>query len=361
MPPAPDPQRCSPPSTGSARSLSCAFRWPSPGAEPARRLQRELVAQLDDYLLPRLRQLDAPLLAVVGGSTGAGKSTLVNSVGRSGGSAPPGVIRPTTRAPVLVHHPDDAAGSRSGGSCPARPATGAADDPGTLQLVASDGVPAGLAAARRAGHRLGGDGQPELAAQLLAAADLWLFVTTRRALRRRGAVGASCGRRHAAAPPSRVVLDRVPPEAAEEVGRTSPSMLREQGLGDAPLFVVPEAAAARTAAAGRAVAPVRTWLHGLAGDARRARPVVRGPSTACSTPAAPGAGARGAARRAGRGGDALRARSSRRTTTRWRTSTRPAARRLAAAGRGAGAVAGVRRHRRGAAGAGDRVAGCATG
>jgi hypothetical protein len=32
----------------------------------------ELVDQLEDYVLPRLIQLDAPLLAVVGGSTGAG-------------------------------------------------------------------------------------------------------------------------------------------------------------------------------------------------------------------------------------------------------------------------------------------------
>ena len=34
--------------------------------------------QLGDYILPRLASLDAPLLAVVGGSTGAGKSTLVS-------------------------------------------------------------------------------------------------------------------------------------------------------------------------------------------------------------------------------------------------------------------------------------------
>ncbi len=45
--------------------------------------RREIAAQLDDYVLPRLATIDAPLLAVVGGSTGAGKSTLVNSlVGR---------------------------------------------------------------------------------------------------------------------------------------------------------------------------------------------------------------------------------------------------------------------------------------
>ena len=78
------------------------------GADAARAAQAELVGQVDDYLLPRLRQLDAPLLAVVGGSTGAGKSTLVNSlVGAAISKA--GWLRPTTRGPVLVCNPDDLA------------------------------------------------------------------------------------------------------------------------------------------------------------------------------------------------------------------------------------------------------------
>ena len=69
--------------------------------------QREMVDQLEDYVIPRVMTLDAPLLAVVGGSTGAGKSTLVNSlVGRR--VTEPGVLRPTTRSPVLVHNPADA-------------------------------------------------------------------------------------------------------------------------------------------------------------------------------------------------------------------------------------------------------------
>src|SRR3712207_5167985 len=46
----------------------------------ARRVRDELRGQIDDYLIPRLSELDAPILAVVGGSTGAGKSTLVNSL-----------------------------------------------------------------------------------------------------------------------------------------------------------------------------------------------------------------------------------------------------------------------------------------
>ena len=51
-----------------------------PGLAEARRVRGELVGQIEDYLLPRLDQMDAPLLMVVGRSTGAGKSTLVNSL-----------------------------------------------------------------------------------------------------------------------------------------------------------------------------------------------------------------------------------------------------------------------------------------
>ncbi|MFF9554714.1 ATP-binding protein [Streptomyces albus] len=88
------------------RVAAARFPLPLPGAERARRSRDELLDQLDDYLVPRVRTPEAPLLAVIGGSTGAGKSTLVNSlVGRRVSEA--GVLRPTTRTPVLVCHPDD--------------------------------------------------------------------------------------------------------------------------------------------------------------------------------------------------------------------------------------------------------------
>src|SRR4051794_15007236 len=74
--------------------------------ELARRSCREIADQLDDYLLPRLASPDAPLLVVVGGSTGAGKSTLVNALaGRR--VSPAGALRPTTRSPVLICAADD--------------------------------------------------------------------------------------------------------------------------------------------------------------------------------------------------------------------------------------------------------------
>ncbi|CAM5717723.1 ATP-binding protein OS=Streptomyces tendae OX=1932 GN=GUR47_08995 PE=4 SV=1 [Streptomyces tendae] len=90
------------------RDRVAAARFPLPlaGAPRARANRDELLAQLDDYLMPRLKEPEAPLLAVVGGSTGAGKSTLVNSlVGRRISEA--GVLRPTTRTPVLVCRRED--------------------------------------------------------------------------------------------------------------------------------------------------------------------------------------------------------------------------------------------------------------
>ena len=51
-----------------------------PGVHEHRSAREEMVNQLEDYVIPRIVTLEAPLLVVVGGSTGAGKSTLVNSL-----------------------------------------------------------------------------------------------------------------------------------------------------------------------------------------------------------------------------------------------------------------------------------------
>ena len=239
---------------------------PLPDAPEQRQAAREIVSQLDDYVLPRLATIDAPLLAVVGGSTGAGKSTLVNSlVGRR--VSAPGVIRPTTRAPVLVHHSGDAEWFTDDRILPglAR-STGAPGDARSLQLVTDDSIPPGLAILDAPDIDSVVTENRKLAAQLLAAADLWLFVTS--AARYADAVPwdylKSAAERSAAVA---VVLDRVPPRAMSEVPPHLGQMMSERGLGSSPLFAVPETVVNDEGLLpAAAIQPIRGWLAQLAHD-----------------------------------------------------------------------------------------------
>lgn len=251
------------------------------GVEQARARRREILAQIDDYLLPRLHSDGAPLLVVVGGSTGAGKSTLVNSL-LGAALTTPGVLRPTTRSPVLVYHPADAPWFAPERILPtlARVHTTTAA-PGSSIPTAQDGTAAGVRALRLAPFA----GMPpglalldapdidsveianrELAGQLLAAADLWLFVTT--GARYADAVPwdllNSAAARHAQLA---LVLDRVDP-GSDPVVADLKRMMSEHGLDDAPLFVVPEAQLdERGLLPEGAVADVSGWLTDLGGSA----------------------------------------------------------------------------------------------
>jgi hypothetical protein len=248
---------------------------PVPGLEDARRARRELVDQIDDYLLPRLDRMDAPLLMVVGGSTGAGKSTLVNSLVGAAVS-PAGVLRPTTRAPVLVCHPDDVAWFQDDRILPGMArTTGGRAGKGGLELAPTPALPAGLALLDSPDIDSVVETNRVLARQLLAAADAWLFVTS--AARYADAVPWEL--LHAARDRGTalsLVLDRVPPEAAGEVAGHLEAMVSERGLAGTELLVVPEA---ELAAGGLlpvdALAPVRAWLDGLAADAHARSRLVR--------------------------------------------------------------------------------------
>jgi len=149
-----------------------------PNVAERRATRSEMVDQLEDYVIPRVMTLDAPLLAVVGGSTGAGKSTLVNSlVGTR--VTEPGVLRPTTRSPVLVHNPADAGWFGQDRLLPdLERVHRTTSDPGALQLVPNSTVPEGLAILDAPDVDSVEESNRALAAQLLAAADLWIFVTS---------------------------------------------------------------------------------------------------------------------------------------------------------------------------------------
>ena len=244
------------------------------GRDAAARTARAVVDQVDDYLLPRLRDLDAPLLTVVGGSTGAGKSTLVNSV-LGARVTTPGVLRPTTRSPVLVCATADVAAFSGDRVLPglAR-TTGEGDTMSGITLVPSDALPAGLALIDAPDVDSVVEANRELAGQLLAAADLWVFVTTAaryadavpwdllRTAQERGTALA-------------VVLDRVPPEAVGEVADDLATMLQRGGLAGARLFVIEERPLVEGYLPDDQIRPLREWLHALAADQEQRAAVVR--------------------------------------------------------------------------------------
>jgi hypothetical protein len=244
----------------------------------ARREREGVLSQLDDYLLPRLRRRDAPLLAVIGGSTGAGKSTLTNSLVRREVSRS-GVLRPTTRSPVLVHHPYDSGAFLSQRILPrlTRVTSEAPEplqpiDPNApritgLRLVPHDGLAPGLAIIDAPDIDSLVETNRDLAVQLLQAADLWIFVTTAaryadampwQMLKQAADRGATVA----------VVLDRVPPEALQEIRIHLATRLRDRGLGGAPMFTIPETQTVDGFLPEALVEPLQKWLRRVAGDPR---------------------------------------------------------------------------------------------
>ncbi|WKV73903.1 dynamin family protein [Streptomyces sp. PCS3-D2] len=274
------------------RVASVRLPLPLPGAPRARQTRSELLAQLDDYLVPRLKAPEAPLLAVVGGSTGAGKSTLVNSlVGRQVSEA--GVLRPTTRTPVLVCHPDDHhwfAGMRvlpdlmrvwvphEDDDTPPRPSsrrpgrshTGAQGGHETreMRIETVTSLPRGLAILDAPDIDSLVVENRTLAAELICAADVWVMVTT--ASRYADAVPWHLLRTAKQYKATLItVLDRVPHQVLAEVSRQYGALLTKAGLGEVPRFTVPELPES-TGGGGllpaSAVAPLFAWLAHHAQD-----------------------------------------------------------------------------------------------
>ncbi|MCI1676266.1 MAG: dynamin family protein [Ancrocorticia sp.] len=256
-----------------------SFPLTTPHSASGAELSADLSHQLSDYIVPRYRTLDAPLLAVVGGSTGSGKSTLVNSlVGKTVSAA--SAIRPTTRRPVLVCHRGEKAWFEGDRILPrlARVAregeSSGSGDVTELELVESEALPQGIALLDSPDIDSVVEENRRLASELLAAADLWIFVTT--AARYADAIpwallDEAAARNIVIA----VVLNRVPSGVGPQIRPDLAARLKERGLERAPLFVISEAIDSDGFIPAENVAALKGWLDGLTRDAAARASVAR--------------------------------------------------------------------------------------
>jgi hypothetical protein len=254
------------------RIVDVSLVFETENAEHTRAERRKLLSQIDDYLLPRVRQSGAPLLVALVGSTGAGKSTLVNSIVGAQVSAT-GIRRPTTNSPVLACHPDEADWFAENVFLPTVPRVrqeglARSGRDGLLVLAASEGMPKGVALLDTPDIDSVVQAHREFAHQFLDASDLWLFMTS--ASRYADAavwelLEYAKDRRATLA----IVLSRVPSSGAAELTKHFWAMLKANGLGDNQRFVINETVITDARLPDEVSAPVREWLKDTAVQADR--------------------------------------------------------------------------------------------
>lgn len=250
------------------------------GTASARTLLAAMARQLDDYILPRSASVDNPLTIVVGGSTGAGKSTLVNTL-LGEPLTQSGAIRPTTRHPVLLHRAEDEAALSPERFLPTLPRTrtsgmnaGSQALPGldpkiarALIPITTSALPQGIALIDAPDIDSVSEENRTLAKELLSAADLWLFVTTAN----RYADAVPWELLHEAAARSiaiAVVLNRVPEGDEEAIENDLRRMLDEAGIHAVLIHTVTEQPRdASGMLAPVSLVPLTLWIRELGADA----------------------------------------------------------------------------------------------
>ena len=250
------------------------------GTATARTLLAAMARQLDDYILPRSASVDNPLTIVVGGSTGAGKSTLVNTL-LGEPLTQSGAIRPTTRHPVLLHRAEDEEALSPERFLPTLPRTrtsgmnaGSQALPGldpkiarALIPITTSALPQGIALIDAPDIDSVSEENRTLAKELLSAADLWLFVTTAN----RYADAVPWELLHEAAARSiaiAVVLNRVPEGDEEAIETDLRRMLDEAGIHAVLIHTVTEQPRDENGMlAPVSLAPLTLWIRELGADA----------------------------------------------------------------------------------------------
>ncbi len=179
--------------------------------DPSTEAARTRAVQLRDHAVGHLRvraaSLDAPLLILLLGPTGAGKSSLFNALAGRAASRT-GVLRPTTRTAIVLAHPDDLETLRAGALA------GLGSD--QLESVADPSLPSGVALVDAPDVDSIEHANRELADRLVEAADLCVFVTT--ATRYADRVPWTVlGRVRERGLPIVVVVNRLPPAGDDRV------------------------------------------------------------------------------------------------------------------------------------------------
>jgi energy-coupling factor transporter ATP-binding protein EcfA2 len=175
---------------------------PSAAKDRARQLRDHVRA----YVLPRVRALESPLLIVLLGPTGAGKSTLMNTLARASVSRT-GVLRPTTREAVLLATDADAAVLRRGAL--------AGIDAGQIVRAPAPTASAGMAIVDAPDLDSVEHANRVIADALVEAADLGIFVTS--AVRYADKAPFDVIQRIAARGlPVLIVVNRMPPDDSEQ-------------------------------------------------------------------------------------------------------------------------------------------------
>ena len=231
--------------------------------------------RLQDVVLPRLEDADAPVLVVVGGSTGSGKSTLVNSLlGRNVSRA--GAVRPTTRRPVLICSPQAREWFMSDRVLPrlAKSLGTGGESLDAITIAVEETLWPAVGIVDAPDIDSVEDGNRRLAGELLDGADLWVFVTT--AARYADAVAwkhleeaASRGLRIA------VVLNRVPAGAEQEIREDLAELAQRRGLGEVTIYTVEEQPLSDGRLPVQAIAPIGAYLEGIGRDAEERAAIVR--------------------------------------------------------------------------------------
>jgi energy-coupling factor transporter ATP-binding protein EcfA2 len=235
----------------------------APGVDEARGERRKLLSQIDDYLLPRLRQSGAPILVALVGSTGAGKSTLMNSlVGAQVSNT--GTRRPTTNSPVLACHPSDARWFAENVFLPTLPRVrqqGLAmpGRDGLLVLAENEGMPPGVALLDTPDIDSVVQAHREFAHQFLDASDLWLFMTSASRYAD-AAVWELLQQARERDASLAIVLSRVRPESARQLSSHFDAMLGANGLTRAQRFMIAETVLTNGMLPPEIYGPVREWL-----------------------------------------------------------------------------------------------------